>query len=47
MLVFGDLRSPNVTITKANEAIDFNCVGEEGQLEAKYPSLISSDIKCY
>ena len=44
-LVFGDLRSPNVMITKANEVnlIDFNWAGEEGQ--AKYPSLISSDIK--
>lgn len=44
-LVFGDLRPPNVMITKANEVklIDFNWAGEEGQ--AKYPSLISSDIK--
>jgi RIO-like serine/threonine protein kinase len=44
-LVFGDLRSPNVMITKANEVklIDFNRAGEEGQ--ARYPSLISSDIK--
>ena len=44
-LVFGDLRSPNVTITIVNEVklIDFNWAGEEGQ--AKYPSLISSDIK--
>ena len=44
-LVFGDLRPPNVIITKANEVklIDFNWAGEEGQ--AKYPSLISSDIK--
>ena len=44
-LVFGDLRSPNVMITNANEVklIDFNWAGEEGQ--AKYPSLISSDIK--
>ena len=44
-LVFGDLRSPNVMITKANKVklIDFNWAGEEGQ--AKYPSLISSDIK--
>jgi RIO-like serine/threonine protein kinase len=44
-LVFGDLRSPNIMITKANEVklINFNWAGEEGQ--AKYPSLISSDIK--
>jgi serine/threonine protein kinase len=44
-LVFGDLRSPNVMITKANEVklIDFNWAGEEGQ--AKYPYLMSSDIK--
>jgi serine/threonine protein kinase len=44
-LVFGDLRPPNVIITKANKVklIDFNWAGEEGQ--AKYPSLISSDIK--
>ena len=44
-LVFGDLRSPNVMITKSNKVklIDFNWAGEEGQ--ARYPSLISSDIK--
>ena len=44
-LVFGDLRPLNVMITKANEVklIDFNWAGVEGQ--AKYPSLISSDIK--
>jgi serine/threonine protein kinase len=44
-LVFGDLRSPNVMISKTNEVklIDFNWAGEEGQ--ARYPSLISSDIK--
>lgn len=44
-LVFGDLRSPNVMITKANKVklIDFNWAGEEGQ--AKYPYLMSSDIK--
>ena len=44
-LVFGDLRPPNVMITKANEVklIDFNWAGVEGQ--AKYPSVISSDIK--
>ena len=44
-LVFGDLRSPNVMITKTNEVklIDFNWAGEEGQ--ARYPSLLSSDIK--
>ena len=46
-LVFCDLRSPNVMITKTtrNEVklIDFNWAGEEGQ--ARYPSLISSDIK--
>ena len=44
-LVFGDLRLPNVIITKANEVklIDFNWAGEEGR--AKYPSLISSNIK--
>ena len=44
-LVFGDLRSPNVMITKTNQVklIDFNWAGEEGQ--ARYPSLISSDIR--
>ena len=44
-LVFGDLRSPNVMITKTNEVklIDFNWAGDGGQ--AKYPSMISSDIK--
>jgi serine/threonine protein kinase len=44
-LVFGDLRSPNVMISKMNKVklIDFNWAGEEGQ--ARYPSLISSDIK--
>ena len=44
-LVFGDLRSPNVMITKTNEVklIDFNWAGVGGQ--AKYPSMISSDIK--
>ena len=44
-LVFGDLCSPNIMITNANEVklIDFNWAGEEGQV--KYPSLISSDIK--
>ena len=43
-LVFGDLRSPNVMITKTNEVklIDFGWAGEEGR--ARYPSLISSDI---
>jgi len=43
-LVFGDLRPPNVMITKAGKVklIDFNWAGDEGQ--AKYPSLISDDI---
>ena len=43
-LVFGDLRPPNVMITKDGKAklIDFNWAGEEGQ--AKYPSLISPEI---
>ncbi|KAF8330247.1 hypothetical protein F5887DRAFT_1287342 [Amanita rubescens] len=42
--VFGDLRPPNVMITKDGEVklIDFNWAGEEGQ--AKYPLLISSEI---
>jgi serine/threonine protein kinase len=44
-LVFGDLRSPNVMITNAKKVklIDFNWAGVEGQ--ARYPSLISSDIE--
>jgi len=43
-LVFGDLRSPNVMITKDGKVklIDFNWAGVEGQ--AKYPSLISKEI---
>ena len=43
-LVFGDLRPPNVMITKHGEVklIDFGWAGEEGQ--AKYPSLISPAI---
>jgi serine/threonine protein kinase len=43
-LVFGDLRSWNVMITKSDEVklIDFNWSGEEGQ--AKYPLLISPEI---
>jgi hypothetical protein len=42
--VFGDLRPPNVMITKDGKVklIDLNWAGEEGQ--AKYPSLISSEI---
>ena len=43
-LVFGDLRPPNIMITKGGEVklIDFNWAGEEGQ--AKYPLLISPEI---
>lgn len=43
-LVFGDLRFPNIIITKEGKVrlIDFNWAGEEGQ--AKYPSLISPEI---
>ena len=43
-LVFGDLRPPNVMITKdvRVKLIDFDWAGEEGQ--AKYPSLISPEI---
>ena len=43
-LVFGDLRLPNIMITKDGEVrlIDFNWAGEEGQ--AKYPLLISQEI---
>lgn len=42
--MFGDLRPPNVMITKDEEVklIDFNWAGEEDQ--AKYPSLISPEI---
>lgn len=42
--VYGDLRPPNVMITKAVKVklIDFNWPGEEGQ--AKYPSLMSKGI---
>ena len=45
-LVFGDLRPPNVMITKTDEVklIDFNWAGETGQ--AKYPYLISPRIDC-
>jgi len=43
-LVFGDLRRPNIMITKDGKLklIDFNWAGEEGQ--AKYPSLLSKEI---
>jgi len=43
-LVFGDLRAPNIMITKDGKVklIDFDWAGEEGQ--AKYPPLISSEI---
>ena len=43
-LVFGDLRPPNVMVTKDGKIklIDFNWAGEEGQ--AKYPSLMSQGI---
>ena len=43
-LVFGDLRLPNVMITKDGEVklIDFDWAGEEGQ--AKYLSLLSPGI---
>lgn len=43
-LVFGDLRPPNVMITRDGKVklIDFNWAGEEGQ--AKYPPLISPGI---
>ena len=43
-LVFGDLRPPNVMVTKAHEVklIDFNWAGEKGQ--AKYPYLISPGV---
>jgi serine/threonine protein kinase len=43
-LVFGDLRLPNIMITKDGKVklIDFNWAGEEGQ--AKYPLLISQEI---
>ena len=43
-LVFGDLRPPNVMITKAHEVklTDFNWAGEKGQ--AKYPYLISPEV---
>ena len=43
-LVFGDLRSPNIMITKDGKVklIDFDWAGEEGR--AKYPSLISPEI---
>jgi serine/threonine protein kinase len=46
-LVFGDLRPPNVMITKEHKVklIDFNWAGEEGQARYPSPSLISSDIK--
>jgi serine/threonine protein kinase len=44
-LVFGDLRRPNVMITKDGKVklIDFNWAGEDGQ--AKYPPLISQEIR--
>jgi serine/threonine protein kinase len=43
-LVFGDLRLPNILITKDGNVklIDFNWAGEDGQ--AKYPPLISQEI---
>jgi serine/threonine protein kinase len=43
-LVFGDLRPPNVMITKAHRVklIDFNWAGEKGQ--ARYPDLMSPGI---
>lgn len=43
-LVFGDLRSPNVIITrkKTSEVNRFDWAGEEGQV--KYPPLISPQI---
>jgi serine/threonine protein kinase len=43
-LVFGDLRPPNVMITKTNEVklIDFDWAGERGQ--ARYPYLISPSV---
>jgi serine/threonine protein kinase len=43
-LVFGDLRLPNILITKDGKVklIDFNWAGEDEQ--AKYPSLISQEI---
>ncbi|KAK2461366.1 hypothetical protein APHAL10511_006590 [Amanita phalloides] len=43
-LVFGDLRPPNVMITKADKVklIDFNWAGVEGQ--AKYPPIMSPAI---
>jgi serine/threonine protein kinase len=43
-LVFGDLRPPNVMITKAKEVklIDFDWAGDLGQ--AQYPCLISPSI---
>ena len=43
-LVFGDLRPPNVMLTKTGKVklIDFNWAGEEDQ--AKYPALMSQGI---
>ena len=43
-LVFGDLRSPNIMVTKAKQVklIDFDWAGVEGQ--TKYPFLISQVI---
>ena len=43
-LVFGDLRLPNIMITKDDEVklIDFNWAGEGGQ--TKYPPLLSQEI---
>jgi hypothetical protein len=43
-LVFGDLRRPNVMVTKDDKVklIDFNWAGEANQ--AKYPSLISQEM---
>jgi serine/threonine protein kinase len=45
-LVFGDLRPPNVMITKAHRVklIDFNWAGEKGQ--ARYPVVGSISFDC-
>lgn len=42
--MLGDLRSPKVVVTNANQVkiIDFNWAGEEGQV--RYPYVISSEI---
>jgi len=43
--VFGDLRGPNVMITKNNEVmfIDFDMVGKHG--ESTYPIMMSPSIQ--